>query len=39
MGRTCGTYGVEEIHRILVDKPEGNEPLGELVVDRRIIIK
>jgi hypothetical protein len=27
-GGTCGTYGVEEIHRILVDKPGGNEPLG-----------
>jgi hypothetical protein len=29
MGRTCGTYGVEErAYRALMGKPEGRRPLG-----------
>jgi hypothetical protein len=30
MGRVCGTYEAAEVHRILMEKPEGNRPLGRL---------
>jgi hypothetical protein len=37
MGRTCCTH--ESTYKILVGKPEGNRPLGILVVDWGIKLK
>ena len=30
MDRACGTYERGEVHRVLVEKPEGKRPLGRL---------
>jgi hypothetical protein len=41
MSRTCSTHGDIRLHQniLVVRKPEGTTPLGDLVVDGRIIIK
>jgi len=40
MGWACGAYGEGRgVQRVLVGKPEGKRPLGDLDVDGRIILR
>jgi hypothetical protein len=40
IGGTCNTYGREEsANRVLVEKPDGKNHLGDIGIDGRIILK